>query len=271
MANPVLTDKAFERAAATAPGATTYNPQYDAGVGRSYAPTDTDSMTLRGTMSATAVLFTLLLAAAGVGWAMVTTVVQPDGTRMVESFPGWIIGAVLVGFAMVLVASFKPELARFLGPLYAVVEGLVVGAISHVYESQYEGIVLQALGATLAVFAVMLVAYATRAIRVTDRLRSIVVSATLGLMVFYGISLLMNLFGVDVPFIRSASPLGILFSVFAAGLAAFNLLLDFDFIERGVAARAPRFMEWFAGLGLMVTVVWLYLELLRLLSKLQRN
>jgi uncharacterized YccA/Bax inhibitor family protein len=228
-------------------------------------------MSVRGTMWASAVLGALLLLSAAGGWAMVHTTTNFLGQREVTSFPSWIIFSVLVGFALVMVCSFKPHLARLLAPLYAVAEGLFVGAISHVYEASYNGIVVQAIGATLAVFAVMLVLYVTRTITVTNRLRSTIMAATLGLAVFYGISLLLNLFGVDVSFIHDTSLLSIGFSVLAAGLAAFNLLLDFDVIERGVAAKAPASFEWFAGLGLLVTLVWLYLEMLRLLAKLQRN
>ena len=130
---------------------------------------------------------------------------------------------------------------------------------------------LAAVGATLGVFTVMLVLYRFRIIKVTNRFRSIVVSATMGLMVFYVVSLILNAFGVNLSIISSASGLGIAFSVFAAGLAAFNLLLDFDLMERGAKAGAPAYMNWFAALGLLVTIVWLYLEMLRLLSKLQRR
>ena len=168
-------------------------------------------------------------------------------------------------------ADLKQHLARFLGTFYALIEGVVVGAISHVYEGVSQGVVLQAVGATLGVFAVMLFLYASRTIRVTDKLRSTVIAATMGLMLFYGVSLLLSLFGVDISFFQSTSLMSIGFSVLAAGLAAFNLLLDFDIIERGIARRAPAYFEWFAALGVLVTVEWLYLELLRLLSKIQRR
>jgi uncharacterized YccA/Bax inhibitor family protein len=153
--------------------------------------------------------------------------------------------------------------------VYAVAEGFFLGAISKAYESRFDGIVLQAIGATLGVFAIMLVLHTTKTLRVTDKFRRTVMGATLGLMLFYGVSLLLRLFGVEVPFLNSTGPLGIAFSVFAAVLAAFNLSLDFDFIERGSQQRMPKHMEWYAAMGLLVTLVWLYLELLRLLSKLR--
>ncbi|MSY19012.1 MAG: hypothetical protein F2735_06705, partial [Actinobacteria bacterium] len=146
-----------------------------------------------------------------------------------------------------------------------------VGAISHSYESFQNGIVVQAAGATVAVFAIMLFLYRTNIIKVTDRMRRIVVGATLGIMVFYGISMLINLFGGTVPFLSDTSALSIGFSFLVAGVAAFNLALDFDFIEKGAKAGLPKQMEWVAAVGLLVTIVWLYLEILRLLSKLDRR
>lgn len=257
MANPVLKEQVFtERSPADA-------ELLSRGSG--------EVMTMRGTLSATAVLFTLLLAGAAFGWSLVKTVTTADGQREVASFPSWIMLVVLVGFGLVVLASFKPHLARIIGPIYALIQGVFVGAISHVYESAFQGVVVQAVGATLAVFAVMLFLFASRTIRVTDRLRSSIMAATFGLMLFYGLSFLLHLFGVNISFISDASLLGIAFSVFAAGLAAFNLLLDFDIIERGITSRAPAAFEWFAALGVMVTVVWLYLEMLRLLAKLQRR
>ena len=273
MANPILKESAFTPADA---GEVGYGAPDRSAMNAGMAATDFSggdghTMSLRGTLWASAVLGALLLVSAACGWMLVHTTTNVFGQRQVTSFPSWIIISVLVGFGLVMLCSFKPHLSRFLAPLYAVAEGLFVGAISHVYESAYKGIVVQAVGATLAVFVVMLVLFVTRTIKVTNRLRSTIMAATLGLAVFYGISLLLNLFGVDVSFIHDASLLGIGFSVLAAGLAAFNLLLDFDVIERGIAAKAPTYFEWFAGLGLLVTIVWLYLEMLRLIAKLQRN
>ena len=166
---------------------------------------------------------------------------------------------------------FKPQFAKVLGPIYAVAEGVFVGAISHSYESIRHGIVVQAAGATVAVFAIMLFLYRTNIIKVTDRMRRIVIGATLGIMVFYGISMLINLFGGSVGFLNDTSALSIGFSFLVAGVAAFNLALDFDFIEKGAKAGLPKQMEWVAAVGLLVTIVWLYLEILRLLSKLDRR
>jgi hypothetical protein len=166
---------------------------------------------------------------------------------------------------------FKPTLAKFVAPIYALAEGLFLGVISRFYDEQYNGIVVQAVGATLAVFAVMLFLYRTRIIKVTDRFRRNVIMASMGLMLFYGISIIMRLFGVSVPFINDASPLGIAFSVVAAGLATMMLAVDFDQIERGAKAGWPKGMEWYCAFGLLATLIWLYLEILRLLAKLNRR
>ena len=164
---------------------------------------------------------------------------------------------------------FKPHLAKFLAPVYAVGQGFAVGAISAYYETFFDGIVLQAAGATLGVFAVMLVLYRTRIIKVTERFRRVVVLATLGIMVFYVVSFVST---CSAPRSRSSSSPTCSASASASsspGLAALNLALDFDFIERGTKAGLAKDFEWYAAFGLMVTIVWLYLELLRLLALLQ--
>ena len=261
MANPVLTEKAF-RDARTAPssGRGPTIPTVDGARYRSAS----DVMSMSGVISATATLFAILLVAAAYGWSQVKVT-----SGEITKFPSWTILAILGAFGLSILTSFKPTIARITGPAYALVEGIVVGAISHLYATQYQGIVPQAIGATLGVFAVMLFLYKTNIIKVTDKFRRMVVAATMGLMLFYGVSLLLRLFGANVPFLHSSSAGGILFSLFAAGLASFNLALNFDLIDRNIAAGSPRYMEWYAGFGLMVTIVWLYLELLRLLAKLQ--
>ena len=169
---------------------------------------------------------------------------------------------------MAILTVFKPMLARYTAPVYALLQGLFLGAISHVYEAQWSGIVVQAVLGTVGVFGAMLFLYTQRIIRVTNRTRRMVVAATFGVMVIYLVGAVVSLFGGSVSFINSPSLFGILFSVAVVGIAAFNLLLDFDVIERAEQSAAPRQLEWFAAFGLMVTVVWLYLEILRLLGKL---
>ena len=223
-------------------------------------------MTVSGAASASMVLFALLLISAAVGWIAVAEP-QPG----VLAFPPMALVGALVGFVAVIVTVFKPMTSHILGPIYAVGQGLFVGALSRMFDATYSGIVLQAVGTTLAVFGVMLFLYRTRILRVTNKFRRIVIGATLGLMVFYLASFVFSMFGTNVSFLSSSSGVGILFSLFVAGLAAFNLALDFDFIERGAAMGLPRRMEWFAALGLLVTLVWLYLEVLRLLAKLRNR
>lgn len=282
MSNPLLTDSSFDRAAQAGWGApdpatrsTTLPPlRSPSGHGVPGAGPVTDGpvsawdprvMTVSGTATATGVLLVILLAAAVAGWQA-----TPDANSANPGFPGLAIVGVIVGLIAVVVAAFKPMLAKILGPVYAAAEGFFVGAISKSYNNWQDGIVLQALGATLAVFAVMLFLHKSRILKVTDRMRRVIVSATAGLMLFYLVSFVLHLVtGSGVSFLNSSSPMGIGFSVLAAGLAAFNLSLDFDFIEKGAARQLPKGMEWFAALGLLVTIVWLYLEMLRLLAKLQ--
>lgn len=270
MSNPLLNDKRLEQAAAAdrngwaAPDPALHAPMSDGPVSPWIGAQR--AMTVGGTASAAAVLFVLLLAGATVGWLGVDA---PEGE--VYKFPTFAFVGLLVGFALAIFLAFKPHLAKFLAPVYAVAQGLFVGAISRAYETYYDGIVVQAAGATIAVFLSMLALYGLRIIKVTDKFRRVVIGATIGIAVFYGISMLMHLFGATPPFIQSTSLFGIGFSFFVAGLAAFNLALDFDFIERGSKEKMPESVEWFAAFGLLVTVVWLYLEILRLLAKLRER
>jgi uncharacterized YccA/Bax inhibitor family protein len=276
MANPVLNDKAFKEASEAGYAAGAWGPPQSQstpvfGVPITDGPISewqSRRMTVEGTATATGVLFVALTAAAVFGWSQVTVV---DGA--VAKFPAWTIFGILVGFACVIALRFKPQWAKPLGFAYALAFGAVVGAISHSYEAYQSGIVIQAIGATIGVFAVMLFLYRTNIIKVTDRMKRIVIGATLGVAIFYGIALLINIFGGSVSFLSASntSAFSILFSFFVAGLAAFNLALDFDFIEKGSKEGLPKQMEWVAAVGLMVTIVWLYLEILRLLAKLNRR
>lgn len=276
MSNPFLNDKAMTKAvdanvasmAATDAGwaapdpATRARPVDDGPV----SPWKGGVMTVGGTISATGVLLVILIASATVGW-MRTEENVLGGVNL----PMLATVGILVGFVCALVVAFKPNLARILGPLYAIAQGFFLGAISKAYNTEWDGIVIQAVGATLGVFAVMLVLYRTKIIKVTDKFRRTIIMATLGLMAFYLVSWVISLFGVNIGIFSSSSWLGIAFSLFAAGLAALNLTLDFDFIERGAEQGMPKQMEWYAAFGLLVTLVWLYLELLRLLSKFQNR
>ncbi len=271
MSNPVFNDQTMRRDAAgwAAPVRGAHvgtTPISDGPV----TPWASSVMTVNGTITASAVLFILLLVSASFGWAAATSPSTVGGEE-VYSFPPLAFLGIIVGFGAVIVSTFKPMWAKFLGPIYALGYGFAVGAISKGYETFQDGIVLQAVGATAAVFFVMLVLYRTRIIKVTEKFRRTVIFATLGIMVLYGVSLLMSLFGAQPTFLSSPSPLGIGLSVVICGIAALNLALDFDRIEKGVQMGLPKAYEWVAALGLVVTIVWLYLELLRLLSKLQQR
>ena len=275
MSNPILNESRFNKLRERTAGdagwgvgsgqpANTWAPPINDGP---VSPHHPGVMTVSGTASASMVLFALLLVSAAVGWIAVA---EPQSGVSPVIPPMAFVGAI-IGFIAVMVTVFKPMTSHILGPVYAVGQGLFVGALSKMFDATYSGIVVQAVGTTLAVFGVMLFLYRTRILRVTDKFRRIVVGATLGVMVFYLASFVFSLFGANVSFLSSSSGVGILFSLFVAGLAAFNLALDFDFIERGAAMGLPRRMEWFAALGLLVTLVWLYLEVLRLLAKLRER
>jgi uncharacterized YccA/Bax inhibitor family protein len=184
--------------------------------------------------------------------------------------PSWLFIVALVAFGVAMVTIFKPKIAMFTGPIYAVLEGAVLGAISAMYNAQFDGIVLQAVLATMSVFAVMLFLYATRIIKVTKRYAAVVIAATLGIFVMYGVTLIATLFGADISFWNNPTPLGIGISVVIVIVAALNLGLDFAFIEQASKSGAPKYMEWYGAFGVTVTIVWLYLEILRLLSLLRQ-
>lgn len=223
-------------------------------------------MTVEGTLNKTVILFALLVASAAFVWGLLFN-------GMIALALPLMIGGLFGAFIVGLVTSFRPQSARITAPIYAILEGFAVGGISAIMQSAYHGIVGQAIVATLAVAGIMLGIYRSGLIKVTDKLKMGVIGATGAIAVIYMISnVALFLFhnALLANFFWSNSPLSIGVSLLITGVAAFNLLLDFDMIEKGVERRAPKFMEWYAGYGIMVTLVWLYLELLRLLSKLRR-
>ena len=262
--NPALNDKVFqpERTAVIDPAAAA-GGAFTAGQAPVQAAPG-EAMTIGGVVEKSAFLLLLLTVAAAFGWSQVgqTGLGGPQ-------VPGWLLVALLGGFGIALLTIFKPKLSPYTSPVYAVVQGLVVGAISAVYNASFEGIVLQAVGLTIGVFAVMLALFALRIIRVTDKLRSGIMAATGAVLLVYIASFVLRLLGADIPFIHDTGLVGIGFSLAVVVIASMNLLLDFDLIARGAAAGAPKHMEWYGAFGLLVTLVWLYLELLRLLSKLR--
>jgi uncharacterized YccA/Bax inhibitor family protein len=216
-------------------------------------------MSLSGTINKTLILFLMLTAAAMVTWWMTFNGINP----IVPT-----IGGAIVGLILVLIAAFKPQYSGYLAPGYALFEGLFIGGISAIFETMYPGIVIQAVGATFVTFAVCLGLYKYKIVKVTEQFKSVVVAATLAIATYYLISWVFSMFTSFTPVHQGNSIMSIGISVFVIIIAALNLFLDFDSIEKGVQQKMPKYMEWFGAMGLMITLVWLYIEFLRLLSKL---
>jgi uncharacterized YccA/Bax inhibitor family protein len=220
-------------------------------------------MTLAGTARKALALVLLVAGSASYTWWWIAT--NPGAPVRPVLLAGMIGGLVLA-----VVTIFSPRLAPITAPLYAVVEGLALGAISAIMNAAYRGLPVQAVGLTIGVAVAMLGLYSAGLVRATERTRRIVTVATAGIAVYYLLSMVMGLFGVTAPLIHSSGPAGILFSLFVVGLAAWNLVLDFGNAEEAAAAGAPKAAEWYCAFGIVLTLVWLYLELLRLLGKTRR-
>ena len=219
-------------------------------------------MTIQGTVLKTAILVVILLVTAAYTWSQAAA-----GATTVAY--GLLIAGAIGGFITALVTIFIPKVSPFTAPIYAALEGLVLGAISAVFETMYPGIVIQAVGLSIGVLAVMLFVYGTGIIRATEKFKIGVVAATGAVCLVYLVDIVVSLFGTRLPFIHESGPVGIGFSLVVVVIAALNLILDFDFIEQGVRQQAPKYMEWYGGFSLLVTLVWMYLEILRLLAKLR--
>ncbi|MFT4179919.1 MAG: Bax inhibitor-1/YccA family protein [Thermomonas sp.] len=227
---------------------------------------DAGAMTLNGTVNKTALLLVITLAGALFSWSQFTTALAANNPGAVMPY---VWGGAIGGFIVALVTVFKKEWAPFTAPLYAALEGLFLGAVSAMFELRFPGIVMQAVGLTFGTLAALLMAYRSGLIKATENFKLGVVAATGGIALLYLVNIGLGFFGKSIPFIHESGLLGIAFSGFVVVIAALNLVLDFDFIENGVEQGAPKHMEWYAAFGLLVTLVWLYLEILRLLSKLQ--
>ncbi len=226
-----------------------------------------EAMSLNGTVNKTALLLVVTLAAAMFTWAQTAAAIAAGNPGAIMP---WVLGGAIGGFVVALVTVFKKQWAPVTAPAYAVLEGLFLGAVSAMFELRYPGIVMQAVGLTFGTLAALLLAYRSGLIKATENFKLGVVAATGGIMLLYLVNIGMRLFGFEgMGFIHEGSTIGILFSVGVVIVAALNLVLDFDFIENGVEQGAPKYMEWYAAFGLLVTLIWLYLEILRLLSKLQ--
>lgn len=226
-------------------------------------------MTVNGAVNKTAILLLLLVIAAAYTWNIAAASIGSSQAGA-AAIP-WMLGGALGGFVVALVTVFKQEWSPVTAPIYAILEGLFLGAISAFFQAQYQGLVAQAILLTLAVLLCMLALYRTGIIQVTDKFRMGVVAATAGIFLFYLATWVISFFGVRMPFLYNSSLIGIAISVVVVIIAALNLVLDFDFIDRGAQMQAPQYMEWYAAFGLMVTLIWLYLEILRLLSRLNRR
>ena len=241
--NPLLTDKKFIQSAAEATQAG--------------SAVLAETSTIAGAVNKTLILFSILMVTSSVSYVMPSTFLMISGA----------IG----GLIAVLVASFKPHTSAVSAPVYAAFEGLFVGSVSAVFASMMDGIIFQAVSLTFGTMLTMLVVYKTGLIKVTEKLKTGIVMATGAIFFVYLISFVGGLMGFQMPYLHEGGTIGIGISVVIIGVAAFNLLLDFDAFEKAEEHGAPKYMEWFCALGLMVTLVWLYIEFLRLLSKLNRD
>ncbi len=240
--NPVLSERRFSSIATT---------------------TGEGAMTLNGTANKTGILLLLALAPALFVWNRFFTG---------ESVSGFVTLGALGGFAVAIVTTFKPEWAAVTAPIYALLEGLVIGGLSAIMDAVYPGIALQAGGLTFGILFSLLALYKARVIKVTETFRTAVFAATGGVALIYMISWIFRMFvGYPIPYIHEGGIIGIIFSLVVVGIASMNLVLDFDFIETAANEGAPKYMEWYGAFGLMVTLIWLYIEILRLLSKLRNN
>lgn len=217
-----------------------------------------NAMTIQGTVKKTGLSLLLLMAAATLTWN------SPQSN-------GLMVAGLIGGFIAALITIFKKTAAPFTVPIYAVLEGLFLGGISRIFETMYPGIVQQAVFLTFGTLGALLLAYRSGLIKATENFKLGVTAATGGIFFVYMISFILGFFGVQFPMIHSSGTMGILFSAFVVVIAALNLVLDFDFIEEGAENGAPKYMEWYGAFGLMVTLIWLYLEILRLLAKLRER
>lgn len=238
--NPVMTGRIYEKAGGMSTGASV--------------------MTINGTINKIGIMLLLVIAAAAYTWKMVMGAdPAPAGTLAM-------VGAI-GGFIMALVTVFRPQSSAITAPIYAILEGLFLGAISAIINAAYPGVAFQAVLLTIGTLFTMLFLYRSGRIRATPKFRRGVMMATGAVFFAYMISWIMSMFGMSMGFMHSAGPLGILINLVIIVIAALNLIMDFDFIEKGSQMGAPKFMEWYGAFGLMVTLIWLYIEFLRLLSR----
>ena len=210
-------------------------------------------MTLDGTVNKTGILLALCVGGAYFGW----------------NSPGLVMPAILIGFVIALFTIFRPKNSPYTAPAYAAIEGVALGGITMIFEAQYPGIGIQAIGLTFGILASLLFCYKSGIIKPTENFRLMIFAGTMGIFILYLVSFIMSFFGNSIGFIHSNGLFGIGFSLFVVAIASLNLVLDFDFIEEGAEKGMPKYLEWYGAFSLMVTLIWLYLEILRLLAKIR--
>ena len=210
-------------------------------------------MTLDGTVNKTGILLALCVGGAYFGW----------------NSPGLVMPAILIGFVIALFTIFRPKNSPYTAPAYAAIEGVALGGITMIFEAQYPGIGIQAIGLTFGILASLLFCYKSGIIKPTENFRLMIFAGTMGIFILYLVSFIMSFFGNSIGFIHSNGLFGIGFSLFVVAIASINLVLDFDFIEEGAEKGMPKYLEWYGAFSLMVTLIWLYLEILRLLAKIR--
>jgi uncharacterized YccA/Bax inhibitor family protein len=226
------------------------------------ADVSTSAMTLEGSVAKTGILLLLLLIAASVTWSQA----MKGATNL--SY-GLMMGGAIGGFIVAMITCFRPQVSPVTAPIYAILEGLLLGAISAATEARYPGIAVQAVGLCIGTLAVMLFLYGTGIVRATEKFKIGVIAATGAVCLVYLADIILGFFSIHLPMIHQGGIVGIGFSLVVVVIAALNLILDFDFIQQGVQRQVPKYMEWYGGFSLLVTLVWMYLEMLRLLSKLR--
>ena len=228
------------------------NPAFSQGFGINESISG-EAMTLDGTVNKTSILLALCVGGAYFGW----------------NSPGLVMPAILIGFVIALFTIFRPKNSPYTAPAYAAIEGVALGGITMIFEAQYPGIGIQAIGLTFGILASLLFCYKSGIIKPTENFRLMIFAGTMGIFILYLVSFIMSFFGNSIGFIHSNGLFGIGFSLFVVAIASLNLVLDFDFIEEGAEKGMPKYLEWYGAFSLMVTLIWLYLEILRLLAKIR--
>lgn len=245
MANPVLNESIFKK--------------------QPFAYANTNVMTVGGTATKTLLLLLMVIAGAAYTWKLYYNATNP------QSITGWMFGGLIVAFILAMIISFKPKTAQFLAPIYAAGEGLALGGLSAIFNEQFAltapNIVINAVALTMVTALVMLTVYRSGMIKVNGTFMKVLSIAMISILVFYLGSWIVSLFGVNLAMLHNSSPLSIGISLVIVAVAAFSLLADYEFIRQASAAGAPKYMEWYGAFGLTVTLVWLYLEILKLLAK----